>query len=265
MQETIDFLIRHGYAVLFLNVMAEQLALPIPAIPSFLAMGALAGMGRFSFLTSVLVAVAAAQIADTIAYLVGRAKGHTVLKLLCKLSLEPDSCVSNTRYWFRRLGTWAIVVAKLVPGLNTISSPMAGLSRVPWWKFAIADLTGSVIWVSAYMTLGYIFRTQLEEAAAAVVRMGSWLAAVVLALIVFWVSFKLWQRKRFFRKLRIARITPEDLKDRLLDVVLVDLRSPSEVDWDGLKIPGAVWFDRQDLETRIDEIPLDKDIVLYCT
>jgi rhodanese-related sulfurtransferase len=88
---------------------------------------------------------------------------------------------------------------------------------------------------------------------------------VVLALIVFWVSFKLWQRKRFFRKLRIARITPEDLKDRLLDVVLVDLRSPSEVDWDGLKIPGAVWFDRQDLETRIDEIPLDKDIVLYCT
>src|SRR5579859_1594432 len=110
MQETIDFLIRHGYVVLFLNVMAEQLALPIPAIPSFLAMGALAGMGRFSFLTSVLVAVAAAQIADTIAYLVGRAKGHTVVKLLCKLSLEPDSCVSNTRYWFRRLGTWAIVV-----------------------------------------------------------------------------------------------------------------------------------------------------------
>jgi membrane protein DedA with SNARE-associated domain len=265
MHETVEFVIRHGYIVLFLNVMAEQLALPIPAIPSFLAMGALAGLGRFSFLNSVLVGVLAAQIADSLAYLVGRSKGHAVLKLLCRISLEPDSCVSNTRYWFRKLGAWAIVLAKLIPGLNTIASPMAGLSRVPWWKFALADLTGSVVWVSAYMTLGYVFRAQLEEAAGYVLRLGSWMAAVILVLIVGWVSFKLWQRKRFLKKLLVARITPEELKDRLLDVVLVDLRSPSEVDWDGMKIPGSMWFDRSELETRAQEIPLDRDVVLYCT
>jgi membrane protein DedA with SNARE-associated domain len=265
MKETLEFLIRHGYIVLFLNVMAEQLALPIPAIPSFLAVGALAGMGRFSFVEALLVGVAAAQIADSIAYFVGRTKGHSVLKLLCRISLEPDSCVSSTRYWFRRLGSWAIVIAKLFPGLNTIASPMAGLSRIPWWRFALADLAGSVLWVGAYMTLGYVFRAQLEEAAAAVLRLGSWLAAIVVALITGWVSYKLWQRKRFIKKLLIARITPEELKDQLLDVVLVDLRSPSEVDWDGLKIPGSMWFERAEIETRYQEIPLDRDVVIYCT
>jgi membrane protein DedA with SNARE-associated domain/rhodanese-related sulfurtransferase len=265
MQETIDFLIRHGYWVLFGITMAEQMALPIPAIPALLAMGALAGTGRFSFGTAMLFAIAGATLADNIMYTLGRRKGHSLLRLLCRLSLEPDSCVSATRFWFRKLGSWAVVVAKLFPGLTTIAAPMAGLSKMPWWRFALADLTGSVVWSVTYMSLGYIFRAQLEEVAAAVVRLGSWLAAVIFGLMGLWIAYKLWQRRRFLRSLHVARIRPEELKDRLLDVVLVDLRSPSEVDWDGLKIPGALWFDRSDLESRQAEIPRDRDVVLYCT
>src|SRR5258708_5807738 len=234
MKETLEFLIRHGYWVLFGITMAEQRALPIPAIPALLAMGALVGTGRFSFGMAMLFAISGATLADNIMYTLGRKKGHTLLNLLCRISLEPDSCVSTTRYWFRKLGSWAVVVAKLFPGLTTIASPMAGLSRMPWWRFAIADLTGSLLWSTAYMSIGYLFRYQIEEAAAAVVRTGSWLAAVVFGVLTLWISYKLWQRKRFLRSLHVARLTPEELKDRPLAVVLVHLRTPAPIHFRGL-------------------------------
>src|SRR5580698_11582260 len=119
MHQLLEFLVQHGYLVLFGVVLAELAGLPIPSIPVFLAMGALIGLGSFSFGTSLAVALSAALISDSAWYLVGRQKGSSVLKLLCRISLEPDSCVSSTRYWFKRLGGWALVIAKFVPGLST--------------------------------------------------------------------------------------------------------------------------------------------------
>jgi len=251
--------------LLFGMVLAEQLGAPIPAIPVLLAMGALIGTGAYSFGAAMAFALAAAIAADTVWYIVGRQKGPSVLSLLCRISLEPDSCVSRTRVVFKTLGGWALVIAKFVPGLSTVAPPMAGLSRMPWWKFLSADAAGGAVWAGAFMALGYVFREQLEDVGQFALRMGSWLVVVVTASLALWIAWKYWQRKRFMKSLRVARIRPDEVLERLADIVVVDLRSPAEIELDGTKIQGALWFDRKTLEERHQDIPRDRDVVLYCT
>ena len=245
MSHLLEFLLRHGYAVLFAVVLGEQAGMPIPSIPVFLAMGALIGSGSYSGAVSLGAVLAAALLSDSAWYLVGRHKGSSVLKRLCRMSLEPDSCVSTTRYWFRRLGVWVLVIAKFFPGLSTVAAPMAGLSRMPWWKFAAVDSLGAALWSGSFMGLGYVFRTQLEDVAAIVARMGSGLAALLAGLLALWFGWKYWKRRRFIRSLIVARITPEELKQRLSEVVVIDLRIAEEVED---QLPGAIWFNRRELE-----------------
>jgi membrane protein DedA with SNARE-associated domain len=265
LQQTLEFLLRHGYWVLFVWVLAEQLGTPVPSVPILLAMGALIGTGLGSFASAIWLVFVAALSADSTWYLLGRRKGHSVLRFLCRISIEPDSCVSSTRAWFKRLGGWALVVAKFVPGLGTVAAPMSGLERMPWWKFLAADGLGILLWAGAYLGIGCLFREQLEDVGRLAARMGGGLIAIVIALLALWLGWKFWQRKRFIRSLRIARITPQELMDRLADFVVVDLRSASEIDWDGMQIRGALWFDRKELALHQHLIPRDRDVVLYCT
>jgi membrane protein DedA with SNARE-associated domain len=265
MHHPMEFLLRHGYPLLFAMVLAEQLGAPIPSGPILLAMGALIGTGKYSWTESLSLSVIACLFADGLWYGIGRKRGSSVLKLLCRISLEPDSCVSSTRYWFKRLGGWALVIAKFVPGLSTVAPPMAGLSKMPWWKFLGADGLGGFIWAAAFLVLGHIFRTQLEDVASYLARLGGGLIAILIGAATLWIGWKYFQRRKFIKGLRVARIRPEELKDRLLDVVIIDLRTAEEVAAEGAKIPGALWFDRKELEERHNEIPRDRDVILYCT
>src|SRR5580704_16117815 len=180
MHHPMEFLLRHGYPLLFAMVLAEQLGLPIPSGPILLAMGALIGDGKYSWAGALSLSMVACVAADGVWYGIGRQKGSSVLKLLCRISLEPDSCVSSTRYWFKRLGAWALVVAKFVPGLSNIATPMAGLSRMPPWKFLTADAAGALLWGTSIMGIGFAFRAQLEHVGDVAARMGKGLAAVVV-------------------------------------------------------------------------------------
>jgi membrane protein DedA with SNARE-associated domain len=265
MHHPIEFLIRHGYPLLFAVVLAEQLGAPVPALPILLAMGALIGTGRYSFAGAALLTVVACVIADGAWYIIGRQRGSSVLKLLCRISLEPDSCVSSTRQWFKKLGGWALVIAKFVPGLSTVAPPMAGLSRMPWWKFLGADGLGGFVWGASLIGVGYIFREQLEDVAVYAAKLGGWLVVILASGLALWIGWKFYQRRKFIKNLRIARIAPEDLVDRLSEVVILDLRTQEELSADGAKLPGAIWFDRKQLEERHMEIPRDRDVILYCT
>jgi membrane protein DedA with SNARE-associated domain len=265
MHQPMEFLLRHGYPLLFAMVLAEQLGAPIPAMPFLLAMGALIGNGKYTWAGAIFLSMAASMAADGAWYGLGRVKGSPVLKWLCRISLEPDSCVSTTRYWFKRLGGWALVIAKFVPGLSTVSPPMAGLARMPWWKFLAADGLGGFIWAGLFLYLGHIFRTQLEDVAAYAARLGGWLITILVAAASLWILWKYYQRRKFIKSLRVARIKPEDLKLALNEVFILDLRTAEEYANDGAKIPGAVWFDRKELEEKHLEIPRDRDIILYCT
>jgi membrane protein DedA with SNARE-associated domain len=264
----IAFLLRHGYWVLFANVLAEQAGLPIPAIPVMLAMGALAGLGNFSLAAALALAICAALASDLVWFRLGRVRGHSILNLLCRISLEPDSCVSNIQTVFRRFGALALLFAKFVPGLNTAAAPMAGLTRMRFLKFLAADITGALVWSGTYLAIGYLFRDQLEDAAEYAGRMGSWLVLVLMILLAAYIAWKYYQRQRFIRELRVDRVTPEELLKMIEsgeDLAVVDLRRALEVEHDNAKVPGAIWIDLDELEAREQEIPREKDVILYCS
>jgi membrane protein DedA with SNARE-associated domain len=262
---TIAFVERHGYALLFLWVLAEQSAVPIPSVPLLLAAGALIHTGRLNAFLVIVCCVVAALIADSIWFQLGKRRGRGVLRLLCRLSIEPDSCVRQTENAFLKYGMKSLLISKFVPGLNTVAAPLAGNSKKPYWRFALYDLAGALIWSGGYVAAGYIFSEQLEKAVGYSFRMGSGLLVLVIGLFALWIGVKFIQRRRFLKQLDVARITPEELRDRLNageELFIVDLRSGfSESE---SLIPGAVRISTEELSLRSHEIPRDRGIILFC-
>jgi membrane protein DedA with SNARE-associated domain len=269
LKHTLEFLLRHGYAVLFASVLIEQLGLPVPSVPILLAVGALAGHGDFSFALALLTAVVACLIADNVWYWMGVYRGASILNLLCKISLEPDSCVRNTENMFLKYGPRGLLFSKFVPGLSTAACPLAGMFRMELWKFCLFDGLGSLIWAGSYSVLGYVFRNQLEELADKMLGMGSWLLALVITAVASWILWKYLMRRRFYNELRISRITPPELYELIesgAPLTLVDVRSAIEWTLAGAaKLPGALHMSFEELDGRLTEIPLDRDVILYCT
>jgi membrane protein DedA with SNARE-associated domain len=268
MHRTLEFLIKHGYAVLLAWVFAEQLGVPIPSLPVVLAAGALAGAGRLSFWGSLALITMASLAADSIWYLLGRIKGIRILQLLCKISLEPDSCVRRTEGLFAKQGARSLLLAKFVPGLNTVAPPLAGIFHMRARKFFLFDAMGSLLWGFSILGAGYVFSEQIESIAEYAERLGSWLAILVLGALAGYILRKWYARRKFLRDLRIARITPVELKSKLdshEQIVIVDLRHSIDFEADPETIPGAFHMDAQELEEHGDRLPRDREVVLYCT
>jgi len=267
MSELFEFLIRHGYAVLFVWVLAEQVGAPVPAAPMLLAAGVLVGEGFLHFALAFVLAVAASLISDFLWYLIGRLKGGSVLSLLCKISLKPDSCVRRTSDLFYHHGARSLLLAKFIPGLSTIAPPLAGIFRMSLWRFFLYDGLGAGLWVGLFMGLGYIFSGQIEEVAAYVLKLGISLAVLVFGSLAAYIVWKYIQRQKFLRHLRIARITPEELKrkfDAGEQVMVVDVRHPFEFAAEPQTIPGAFYFPLEDIDKEHSKIPRDEDVILYC-
>ena len=257
---------RHGYALLFFWILAEQAALPLPSAPLLLACGALAQDGRLALHWIVLTGVAACLIADNFWFMLGRRRGAKVLHFICRLALEPDSCVRETETAYRRYGIRSLLVAKFVPGLNAVSAPLAAISGVGLCQFVLFDTLGALIWIGSFTSLGYIFSHQLDKVGDVAARMGSGVLVLAVGLLASWIGWKLLQRRRFLRKLTVDRITPEELK-RMLDtgedIMVVDVRTAAESEVDS--VPGALRIPLEDLETRHADIPRDRDIILFCS
>jgi membrane protein DedA with SNARE-associated domain len=260
------FVEKHGYALLFLWVLAEQSGLPLPSVPLLLAAGALIRAGRLDALIAILCCVSAALIADTVWFQLGRRRGRRVLRLLCRVSLEPDSCVRQTENAFLRYGMKSLLVSKFIPGLNAVSAPLAGNSKATYWRFVLYDAVGATIWIVAYLSLGYLFSEQLDITLAYASRLGSSLLLLLPALVALWIGWKLIQRRRFLRLLDGARITPEDLWDRLNageEPFIIDVRGRLSERLN--PIPGSSWIPLEELAARSQEVPRDRDIILFCT
>ncbi|HEX2928397.1 MAG TPA: VTT domain-containing protein [Candidatus Binatia bacterium] len=265
LEQAADFLIRHGYAVLFGWVLLEQMGLPIPAAPLLIAAGALARAGKMNLTFAVAWAFIAVILADLFWYSLGRYRGGRILKLLCRISLEPDSCVRRTENLFVRHGVHSLLVAKFVPGLNTAAPTLAGIFRMPVARFMIFASLGAFFWVVTVTSLGLIFSEQIEQVA---LRWGGWLVAVLAGSLAAYVLWKFIQRRRFLRGLRIARITPKELMDKLTageNISIVDLRQPIDIEAFPQMIPGALRIAMEEIEDRHGEIPRDRDVVLYCS
>ena len=267
MDAIIQFLLQHGYLFLFLLVFVEQLGLPVSALPGLLAMGALAAGDRFSFAGALAAAFAGSVIADTGWYLLGRWRGHAVIRLLCRIALEPDTCVRRTLGAFDRLGAWTLAVAKFLPGLSLIAPPLAGASRMSPLVFQFGNGIGTILWAGGWMLLGYLFHTQLEVLARWGLRLGAFLIALLAVPLAVYVVLKFQHRRRFLRTIHQVRIGVDELALMLVSAeppAVIDLRHPDEVAADGGILPGARWIPAAELERRRGEIPSDRDVVLYC-
>ena len=266
--ELTRFLIRHGYSVIFFWVLGEQAGIPLPSLPLVLTAGALSAEGKMSFPLLLFLTFSGAFFSDLMWYQLGRRRGAKILSLLCRISLEPDSCVKNTENLFMKRGASSLLVSKFLPGLNTVAQPMAGIVRLSWPKFLSYDVCGTLFWASSILLIGRIFHHQVEDILGLLRRSGASLLEFILVFSVLWISFKYIQRRRFIRKLRISRIGPEELKediDRGMPVVVVDLRNEFALDEDSVQIPGAIRLTPEELAVRHEEIPRDRDIILYCT
>ncbi len=268
MEELLDFVLRHGYTVVFVWVLAEQLGVPLPSVPFLLAAGALAGAGEMNFGLVIALAVLASLVSDTFWYQVGRRRGAPVLNFVCRVSLEPDSCVRRTQNIFARYGARTLLGIKFVPGFNAAAAPLAGTIRMRFSRFLVFDALGALIWAGVYAGLGFLFSEQLELVARSALRLGTGLLLIVVAAFAAYLGWKYYQRRRFLAELRVARITPEELQHKLAageEIAILDLRHSVELEAEGEKLPGALHFSPEQLDQRHQQIPRDRDVVLYCT
>ena len=268
MAETVQFVVQHGYLLLFFWVLAEQSGLPIPASPLLLAAGALAGQHRLSFALVIVLAATGSLVADTFWYFFGKKKGPVVLSWLCKIALEPDSCVRRTESTFTKFGYRTLLVCKFVPGLNTAAPALAATAGIGLPQFLLFDWLGALLWASAFAGLGLAFSKQLDRVAYDVVRFGSWTLVLIITGIAGYILSKFYQRHRFIKQVAGQRIPPQELKEKLdagEHVTIIDLRHPLDLLPDPRTLPGALRISPEELQHRNREISRDGEIVLFCT
>lgn len=264
----LDFVTRHTYSVLFAWVLLEQAGMPVPSLPILLAAGAMTATGHMSASLTLLIAVVAALIGDYGWYQLGLHRGIKVLSFLCKMSLEPDSCVRQTESAFAKQGLRSLVLAKFVPGLSTAAPPLAGVFKLPVGQFIFYDALGAFLWAGAYIALGALFGKQLREVEQQISQIGGSLLAVALIGLALYLLWKLAKREMFIRELRMARVDAEAVKrmmDRGEEMVIVDLRHPKTIAADPYSIAGALRMTPEELSEKHEQIPRDRDVILYCT
>jgi len=267
MSETIQFLIQNGYSVLFFWIFFQQLGLPIPAAPILMAAGVLTGIGIFNFFIMLGLAVFASLISDTFWYQIGLRRGSKVLPLLCRIALDPDSCVRKTKNVFARHGPRSLLVAKFVPGMTPITSPLAGIFHMPTLRFLFYDGLGVFFWAALYLGVGYLFTPQLEPVALKTMETGLLMGLVIPGGLAAYIGWKYMQRRRVLHQLTVSRITPEEVKERLEaneDLLVLDIRSPFELEVEPQTIPGAFHLPMDHLVKNDNMLPRDRDIILYC-
>ncbi|MGA3324358.1 MAG: VTT domain-containing protein [Terriglobia bacterium] len=264
----VHILRQYGFSFIFLTVFAENLGLPVPSYPVILVATALAAPLQLRLPLIFMVCIFAALGGDGIWYQLGRSRGRPILRRLCSLSLSPDSCVHRTERTFQRYGTKSLLVAKFVPGLNTVAPPLAGMLKVAPWRFIAVDLAGITLWAGSAMALGTVFRTEVEWAMEWLAAFGRAGVLILSVLLAGWLLLKWAERWQFYRLLERSRISAPELKARLERgdaIVIVDLRSDLSYHGDGVKIAGALWIPPEDFEERYTEIPPGRPVVMYCT
>jgi membrane protein DedA with SNARE-associated domain/rhodanese-related sulfurtransferase len=265
---SLQFLRLYGYLLLFAWVLIEQLGLPLPATPVLLAAGALAARGELRFGLAFGLAWAACLISDNLWFMVGRRHGHVVMRILCKLSLEPTICIRRTQESFGRRRGSMLLFAKFIPAVATLAPVVAGQNEMEYGWFLIFDAIGTAFWAGTMLLAGFFFGDAIEHDPRLLSWVGRFSGALLLAGIAAFFVVRILRRRSTLKKLAAARMEPEELK-QLLDagqqVYIVDLRHPLELVPEPFTLPGALMFAPEQLAARHVEIPRDRDVVLFCT
>ena len=261
----IEVLERYGAALIFAVLFLDQAGVPIPATPLVLALGALARRGTIDPVTSLFAAMAGSLCASLLWFHLGRRFGARVLATACRISLEPDTCVSRTKDLFARHGAPSLILAKFLPALDILSAPLAGALGIRTAPFVLWSSAGALLWLLVFGGLGYLFGTHIGEFLG---ELGGSLGLVVVGLLAAYAGWKGLGRRRALRMLNAARITPEELHRMMVageGPAILDVRGELSLRLLPFTIPGAILLDPEELDRRQHEIPRDGDVIVCCT
>jgi membrane protein DedA with SNARE-associated domain len=261
---------RHGYALTFGLLLAEALGLPFPAAIALVAAGAAVAAHALWGPYVVLAAIAALLLGDTAQFWLGRYMGWALLGFLCRVSINPETCILRSAESFYKRGKLTLVVAKFIPGVNTMAAPLAGSMKMRYWQFLRLDLAGASLYALTYLLVGYISRDFLAALLRGFQTAGRAMEGVVLAALLVYAIYR-WRQYRKNKPYSIVpRVQVEELAQRLTSadadrVLIVDVRSHGYYDSGAARIKNSIRIEPNNLEEEMKNFPKDKDIYLYCT
>jgi len=257
----------HVLPTLFGALLAHQLGVPIPAFPLLIWAGAISYGDPLLAAQAFVLGTLAGTFGNLPWYFAGRRYGYRMLKLVCGITLSPDSCVRQTEHAFDRRGPSMLVLSRFLPGVETVAPPLAGALSLPVGRFILYDAAGSALRAAAGLALGLVFHDQVGWLLDRLTALGSNAVLLLGALVGAYVAWRFAQRWRFLRSLRTARISVHELNDMMSrgeDPVVLDVRTAAHRRLDGRQIPGAHPVDLDALESTLERVPRDGEVVVYC-
>jgi len=261
---------RHGYALTFAFLLAEALGVPFPAAVALVAGGSavashtLWGPGVF------LAAVVALLLGDTALFWLGRYSGWALLGFLCRLSMNPETCILRSAESFYKRGKVTLVIAKFIPGINTMAAPLAGSMKMRFSQFLRLDFAGALLYSVTYLLLGYVSRDFLTVILNSFHAAGRAMAIAIIAALAVYAVYRAVQFHKYRKYNVVPRVQVQELAERLgsedsINVQIVDVRSHGYYDAGAERIKGSIRIEPNRLEEEIQNLPKDKDLYLYCT
>jgi membrane protein DedA with SNARE-associated domain len=260
----------HGYLLIFMVVLAEAIGLPVPAAVALVAGGAAAAAGSLSIPKVLILALVGMLIGDTLLFVLGRYMGWRLLGLLCRVSVNPESCILRSAESFYKRGKTTLLVAKFIPGVNTMAPPLAGSMKMRPQQFLRLDCAGACLYILAYGGMGFLFRDFLARITRGFQTASHVFGEVLLAAAIAYVAYRVWlyQKNKVYRV--VPRVQVEELARRLATeekdkILILDVRSHGYYDAGAARIRGSMRIEPNNLSEELKTLPKDKDIYLYCT
>jgi membrane protein DedA with SNARE-associated domain len=270
MTDLIALIAKHGYLIVVAIVFAEAIGLPVPAALALVAAGAAVAGNVLRAPILLPAALGAMMLGDTLLFLAGKFTGWTLLGFLCKVSANPETCILRSAESFYKRGKTTLLIAKFIPGVNTMGPPLAGSMKMPFQQFLRFDVMGAALYVLAYFTLGYLGKNFLKAIGGTFQTAGQALEEILLIAAVAYVVYRMW----LMRKNRVYQVVPRIQVQELIaklasedagKVMVIDVRSHGYYDADAARIKGSIRIEPNNLEEELKRLPKDKDIYLYCT
>ena len=270
MEDLLPLISRHGYALLAAICLAEAVGLPVPAALAILTAGAVAAYGKLHLHTVFSVGFLSFLCGDTLLYFLGRASGWTLLGFLCRLSANPETCILRSAEYFYRRGKLTLLFAKFIPGINTMSPPLAGSMKMRVDQFLRLDALGIVFYVGAYAGAGYAFSDFLRAITRGL-RSAGFAAELIFGIgLAAYVAYRIWLYRKYRMLDIVPRVRAEELAQRLAssaakNLLIADVRSHGYYDEGSKRIAGSIRLEPNNLMEEIKNLPRDQEIYLYCT
>ncbi len=270
MTDFVALVAHHGYAAVFLAVLAEAVNLPLPAAIALIAAGAASGAHSLRISIIVGVALAAMLAGDSLMFFLGRQAGWGLLGLLCKVSINPESCILRSAESFYKRGRATLVLAKFVPGLNAMAPPLAGSMKMRYDQFLCFDACGAALYIVAYTFLGFAFRNLLSQITRGFHTASYVVEYALLAGLIAYIAYRifLYRQNRIFRivpRVQVAELARRLQGQEAVNVQIIDVRSHGYYDSRAERIKGSIRIEPNHLAEELKTLPRDKDIYVYCT